>query len=119
MKIGYIAGVFDLLHIGHIKSFQYAKKYGEKLIVAVNSDESIRRLKGDGRPINSLEERVCTLAYLSMIDMVVPFEEDTVDEHNLYINYVRDYIDAKIKRTEIGGDIETSIKELNSSVIIG
>ena len=42
----------------------------------------------------------------------IPFEENTVDEHNLYINYVRDYIDAKIKRTEIGGDIETSIKEL-------
>lgn len=42
----------------------------------------------------------------------IPFEEDTIDEHNLYINYVRDYIDAKIKRTEIGGDIETSIKEL-------
>ena len=42
----------------------------------------------------------------------IPFEEDTIDDHNLYINYVRDYIDAKIKRTEIGGDIETSIKEL-------
>lgn len=73
-------GCYDLLHLGHIKSFQYAKKYGEKLIVAVNSDESIRRLKGDGRPINSLEERACTLAYLSMIDMVVPFEEDTAVE---------------------------------------
>lgn len=46
----------------------------------------------------------------------IPFEEDTIDEHNLYINYVRDYIDAKIKRTEIGGDIETSIKELKDKL---
>ena len=76
-KIVFTNGCYDLLHLGHIKSFQYSKKYGDKLVVAVNSDSSIKRLKGDGRPINSLEERVSTLAYLSMIDMVISFEEDT------------------------------------------
>ncbi|MBR1441938.1 MAG: bifunctional heptose 7-phosphate kinase/heptose 1-phosphate adenyltransferase, partial [Firmicutes bacterium] len=70
-------GCYDLLHLGHIKSFQYSKKYGDKLVVAVNSDSSIKRLKGKGRPINNLDERVSILAYLSMIDMVIPFEEDT------------------------------------------
>lgn len=70
-------GCYDLLHLGHIKSFQYSKKYGDKLVVAVNSDSSIKRLKGNGRPINNLNERISTLAYLSMIDMVISFEEDT------------------------------------------
>ena len=70
-------GCYDLLHLGHIKSFQYSKKFGDKLVVAVNSDASVKRLKGEGRPINNLEERVSTLAYLSMIDMVIPFDEDT------------------------------------------
>lgn len=76
-KIVFTNGCYDLLHLGHIKSFQYSKKFGDKLIVAVNSDSSIKRLKGNGRPINNLEERVSTLAYLSMIDMVISFEEDT------------------------------------------
>lgn len=76
-KIVFTNGCYDLLHLGHIKSFEYSKKFGDKLVVAVNSDSSIKRLKGNGRPINNLEERVSTLAYLSMIDMVISFEEDT------------------------------------------
>lgn len=76
-KIVFTNGCYDLLHLGHIKSFQYSRKFGDKLVVAVNSDSSIQRLKGNDRPINNLEERVSTLAYLSMIDMVIPFEEDT------------------------------------------
>ncbi len=76
-KIVFTNGCYDLLHLGHIKSFQYSKKFGDKLVVAINSDESIKRLKGEGRPINNFEERVSTLAYLSMVDMVIPFDEDT------------------------------------------
>lgn len=76
-KIVFTNGCYDLLHLGHIKSFQYSKKFGDKLIVAVNSDKSIKKLKGEGRPINNLEERVSTLAYLSMVDMVIPFNNDT------------------------------------------
>lgn len=76
-KIVFTNGCYDLLHLGHIKSFLYAKKYGDKLVVAVNSDSSIRRLKGNGRPINNYDERINTLAYLSMIDLVIGFDEDT------------------------------------------
>lgn len=76
-EIVFTNGCYDLLHLGHIKSFQFSKKFGDKLVVAVNSDASIKRLKGEGRPINNLDERISTLAYLSMIDMVVSFEEDT------------------------------------------
>lgn len=69
---------YDLLHLGHIKSFQYSKRFGDKLAVAVNSDASIKRLKGEGRPIDSLDERTSTLAYLNMIDLMISFEEDIV-----------------------------------------
>lgn len=76
-NIVFTNGCYDLLHLGHIKSFQYLKNSGDKLVVAVNSDKSIKKLKGIGRPINNLEERVSMLSYLSMVDMVVPFDEDT------------------------------------------
>lgn len=78
-KIAFTNGCYDLLHLGHIKSFRNSKKFGDKLVVAVNSDASIKRLKGEGRPINTFEERVSILAYLSMIDMIIPFDEDTAN----------------------------------------
>lgn len=76
-KVVLTNGCYDLLHLGHIYSFCIAKKMGDKLIVAVNSDDSIKRLKGENRPINTLEERVTTLSFLDMIDMIIVFEEDT------------------------------------------
>jgi bifunctional protein hldE len=76
-KIVFTNGCFDLLHLGHIKSFQYSKRFGDKLVVAVNSDTIIKMLKGKDRPINKLEERLSNLAYLEMIDMVIPFNENT------------------------------------------
>jgi len=76
-KIVFTNGCYDLLHLGHVKSFQYSKRFGNKLVVAVNSDESVKRLKGNERPINNMEDRVHILAYLGMIDMVIPFNEDT------------------------------------------
>lgn len=76
-KIVFTNGCYDLLHLGHIKSFQFAREFGEKLVVAVNSDDSVRRLKGQGRPINNLQDRTSALAYLSMVDLVLPFEGDT------------------------------------------
>lgn len=79
-KIVFTNGCYDLLHLGHVMSFQYAKKYGDKLIVAVNSDESIKKLKGNDRPINNLKNRTSMLAYLDMIDMIIPFYEDTAIE---------------------------------------
>jgi len=76
-KIVFTNGCFDLLHLGHIKSFQYSKRFGDKLVVAGNSDTIIKMLKGKDRPINKLEERLSNLAYLEMIDMVIPFNENT------------------------------------------
>ena len=70
-------GCFDFLHAGHVAYLEEAKSLGERLIVAVNDDESVRRLKGDGRPVNTLPDRMAVLAGLAAVDWVVPFSEDT------------------------------------------
>ncbi len=70
-------GCFDILHAGHVTYLQQAKRLGERLIVAVNTDESVRKLKGEGRPVNSVERRMAVLAALGCVDWVVPFSEDT------------------------------------------
>ena len=70
-------GCFDLLHPGHVDYLVRARALGDRLIVLVNSDESVRRLKGPERPINSLPHRMALLAALSAVDWVAPFEEDT------------------------------------------
>ena len=70
-------GVFDILHSQHIKLLQFAKKQGDKLVVAVNSDDSVKRLKGTKRPINTLKNRMEVLAALECVDYVVSFDEDT------------------------------------------
>ena len=70
-------GCFDILHAGHVQYLAKARQHGDRLIVAVNDDDSVRRLKGDGRPINKLAQRMQVLAALSAVDWVVPFTEDT------------------------------------------
>lgn len=70
-------GCFDILHPGHVAYLKHAKKLGDRLIVAVNSDASVSRLKGPERPINHLQHRMEVLAGLESVDWVVPFEEDT------------------------------------------
>lgn len=70
-------GCFDILHRGHITYLEQARRLGDVLVVGVNTDESIRRLKGSGRPINSLADRMRVLAALSCVDHVVFFDEDT------------------------------------------
>lgn len=70
-------GCFDILHAGHIQYLEQAAQLGSKLIVAVNEDDSVRRLKGDTRPINTLASRMYLLASLSCVDAVVSFSEDT------------------------------------------
>lgn len=71
-------GCFDLLHVGHVRYLQAAKQLGGKLIVAINSDESVRRLKGDARPLMPAEERAEILAALADVDAVVIFDEADV-----------------------------------------
>ncbi len=76
-KIIFTNGCFDILHVGHVKYLEVAKSFGDILIVGLNSDESIKRLKGINRPINALEDRAYILAGLESVSFVVPFEEDT------------------------------------------
>jgi D-glycero-beta-D-manno-heptose 1-phosphate adenylyltransferase len=70
-------GVFDILHPGHIFSLSQAAKEADYLVVGLNSDASVKRLKGKDRPINNQETRALLLASLAMVDVVVIFEEDT------------------------------------------
>lgn len=70
-------GCFDLLHEGHLSTLRFAKSKGDRLVVAVNTDASIKRLKGQSRPIKPLEQRMAVLAALEMVDFVVSFDEDT------------------------------------------
>jgi len=70
-------GCFDVLHAGHVAYLEEAKSLGDRLIVAVNDDDSVRRLKGESRPINALQDRLLVLAGLAAVDWVVPFSEDT------------------------------------------
>ena len=70
-------GCFDLLHAGHVTYLQQAKNLGDRLVIAVNSDDSVKRLKGETRPINGLAERMTVLSALACVDWVVAFEEDT------------------------------------------
>jgi D-beta-D-heptose 7-phosphate kinase/D-beta-D-heptose 1-phosphate adenosyltransferase len=76
-RIVFTSGCFDNLHRGHITYLGQAKGLGSVLVVGINSDESIRRLKGPTRPINALDDRMELLAALSCVDYVVPFEADT------------------------------------------
>jgi len=70
-------GCFDVLHAGHVAYLREARAHGDVLVVGVNDDASVRRLKGDGRPINPVEDRMTVLAALEMVDAVVSFAEDT------------------------------------------
>ncbi|HTI58008.1 D-glycero-beta-D-manno-heptose 1-phosphate adenylyltransferase [Mucilaginibacter sp.] len=76
-KIVFTNGVFDLLHIGHITYLAKAAELGEKLIIGLNSDNSVRRIKGEGRPINDENSRAALLAALFFVDAIVLFGEDT------------------------------------------
>jgi D-beta-D-heptose 7-phosphate kinase / D-beta-D-heptose 1-phosphate adenosyltransferase len=70
-------GCFDILHAGHVQYLQQAKALGDRLVIAVNSDDSVKRLKGDSRPVNALSDREEVLAALRAVDWVVSFSEDT------------------------------------------
>lgn len=76
-KIALTNGVFDILHVGHLASISQAASEGDYLIVAVNSDASVKKLKGDGRPVNDQDSRALMLAHLLPVDAVIIFDEDT------------------------------------------
>ena len=70
-------GCFDLLHVGHLRYLEAARALGDRLVVAVNDDDSVRRLKGPTRPLNACDDRMRMLAGLKCVDWVLPFSEDT------------------------------------------
>ena len=76
-RIVFTNGCFDIIHAGHVGYLNEARKLGERLVVAINDDDSVRRLKGPGRPINPVERRMAVLAGLEAVDWVVSFSEDT------------------------------------------
>jgi len=76
-RIVFTNGCFDILHAGHVAYLEEAKALGDRLVVAVNDDASVNRLKGSGRPVNAIEQRLRVLAGLSSVDWLVAFAEDT------------------------------------------
>lgn len=76
-KIVFTNGVFDLLHLGHITYMAKAAELGDKLIIGLNADASVKRLKGENRPVNDQSNRAALLATMYFIDAVIVFEEDT------------------------------------------
>ena len=76
-RVVFTNGCFDILHAGHVDYLAEARQRGDRLVVAINSDESVHRLKGEGRPINTVDRRMAMLAGLSAVDWVVTFEHDT------------------------------------------
>jgi rfaE bifunctional protein nucleotidyltransferase chain/domain len=76
-KVVFTNGVFDLLHIGHITYLAKASELGDKLIIGLNSDSSVKRIKGDDRPVNDQNSRAALLAALFFVDGIVLFEDDT------------------------------------------
>lgn len=100
-KLTMTNGCFDVLHAGHIATFEFAKSKGDKLAVLVNSDQSIRKLKGDTRPIIPLEQRMKMIAALSCVDFVISFEEINPD---YYINCIKP--DVLVKGVEWDGKMK-------------
>jgi len=97
-RIIFTNGCFDILHSGHVTFLHCVKKLGDILIAGINTDESIKRLKGNNRPINSLSDRLQVLAGLSSVDHIVAFGESGDDTPVPVIKVVRPHIFAK------GGD---------------
>jgi len=94
-KIVFTNGCFDLLHVGHIRYLAQAKKLGDFLIIGLNSDSSVKELKGEDRPINSFEDRASLLSAIDSVDLVIMFEEQTPE------NLIKDIVpDILVK----GGD---------------
>ncbi len=102
-KIVSTNGCFDLLHKGHVTYLEAAKRLGDVLIIGVNSDESVRGLKGDGRPVNTAEDRAFVLSALKAVDYVFIFGEKTPVE---FLARIQPHIHAK------GGDyVATELPE--------
>jgi rfaE bifunctional protein nucleotidyltransferase chain/domain len=107
-------GCFDLLHVGHVRYLRGAKALGDVLVLALNSDDSVRRLKGPERPLLPLEDRLGVLAAFEMIDFLTAFEDDTVTPlllklkpqiHAKGTDYTPETVPEKDTMAAIGGKV--------------
>jgi rfaE bifunctional protein nucleotidyltransferase chain/domain len=115
-KVIFANGCFDLLHVGHVRYLRGARALGDVLVLALNSDASIRRLKGPQRPLLPLEDRLGVLAAFEMIDYITAFEEDTVSPLLLKLkpnvqakgtDYTPDTVPEKDTVASYGGTVAT------------
>jgi D-beta-D-heptose 7-phosphate kinase / D-beta-D-heptose 1-phosphate adenosyltransferase len=113
-KIVFTNGCFDILHAGHVSYLNYAKALGDILIVGLNSDNSIRRLKGSSRPINTLEDRIQVLSGLGCVDHLIAFEEDTpsnlirIVRPDIFVkggNYTKETLPEAPLVEQLGGEV--------------
>ncbi len=113
-KVIFANGCFDLLHVGHVRYLRGAKTLGDVLVLAINSDASVRRLKGPERPLLPLEDRLGILSAFEMIDFVTAFEDDTVSplllklKPNVQVkgtDYTPDTIPEKDTVASFGGEV--------------
>ena len=113
-KVVFTNGCFDILHVGHVKYLEEAKSYGDVLILGLNSDESVRRLKGESRPVNTEDDRAYILASLEAVDYVVKFYDDTPYE---LIKAVKPHILVKggdyAGKEVVGQDIADELRLVN------
>lgn len=114
-KIVFTNGCFDILHKGHVEYLQKARGMGDVLLIGLNSDESVKRLKGKNRPINNLEDRTAVLEALGCVDHVIPFEENTpinlikIIKPNVYVkggDYTRETLPETRTVEKFGGEVE-------------
>ena len=114
-KVTLANGCFDLLHVGHVRYLEAAKRLGGRLVVAINSDESVRALKGEGRPLMPAVERAEILAALADVDAVVIFSEPDVrrlvqeirpDIHAKGTDYTPDSVPERDEVIACGGRVE-------------
>jgi D-beta-D-heptose 7-phosphate kinase/D-beta-D-heptose 1-phosphate adenosyltransferase len=109
-------GCFDIIHAGHVSYLMKAKSLGDFLIVALNDDDSVKRLKGNGRPINTLENRMAVLNGLASVNLVVPFSEDTPEELVSFLGPDVLVKGGDYKEEDIAG--AKSVKESGGDVVI-
>lgn len=108
-------GVFDILHIGHIRYLKEAKKLGDVLIVGINSDSSVKRIKGPERPLNNEKDRAEALAALKCVDFVTIFNEETPIK---ILEQIKPNIHVKGGDYNINQIIEKDIVEKNNGKIV-
>lgn len=123
-RIVFTNGCFDILHAGHVDYLEKAAKLGDVLILGINDDDSVKRLKGESRPIHSLSNRIKVMSALEAIDFVVAFSEDTPIELIKLINpdtlvkggdYTIDNIVGAKHVLEQGGEVKTIDFVINTS----